>query len=161
MSAPDNGLPWWQPWAALSLFALPLNFPWELLQAPLYAEMAEAPHWAVVLDCGRATLGDIAITLVAYAAVMVRRRGRGWIQAPSGLDVAAYVAIGLLLTAAIEALSVYWWRRWSYSSAMPLLAGVGVAPLAQWTVLPPIGLWLARRHLASCRRPAPDAPPVP
>jgi hypothetical protein len=38
--------------------------------------------------------------------------------------------------------------RSSYAPAMPLLAGIGLVPIAQWIVLPLITLWLTRRHLA-------------
>jgi hypothetical protein len=27
---------------------------------------------------------------------------------------------------------------------MPTLAGIGIAPLAQWLVLPPVAVWLLR-----------------
>jgi hypothetical protein len=30
---------------------------------------------------------------------------------------------------------------------MPVLAGIGLAPLLQWLVIPPCVLWLAARHL--------------
>ena len=43
------------------LFALLLNYPWEFIQAPLFAGMAEAAHWEAVKVCSdrcRAAGGD-------------------------------------------------------------------------------------------------------
>lgn len=45
------------PEVTLVVFALLLNFPWEVLQAPLFEGMAAAPHSTVVGACLQATLG--------------------------------------------------------------------------------------------------------
>jgi hypothetical protein len=39
--------------------------------------------------------------------------------------------------------------RWGYTDTMPTLplTPIGLVPLAQWLVLPPIILWLAQRQL--------------
>ena len=51
----------------LVVFALLLNFPWEVLQAPLFEGMAAAPHSSVISACLQATLGDAVIMLLAHA----------------------------------------------------------------------------------------------
>lgn len=58
------------------VFAFLLNYPWELLQVPLYQGMPEAAHWDSIQVCTRATLGDGVIMLLAYwsAALLVRDR---------------------------------------------------------------------------------------
>jgi hypothetical protein len=33
--------------------------------------------------------------------------------------------------------------RWTYAQAMPTILGIGVAPLVQWVVLPPLIVWSA------------------
>ena len=43
----------------VALFAFLLNFPWEFLQVPFFAEMPTMAHWDAVLFCARATLGDV------------------------------------------------------------------------------------------------------
>jgi len=158
MSAPDTGhpatpgrpgLPPWQPWAALALVAFVLHFVWENLQAPLYSGLAGAPHWNTVRHCARASVGDAGITLAAYASVAAWLRDRAWLTKPEPRSVGLYVAVGVAITIVIEALSVYEWRRWSYAPAMPLVLGIGIAPLVQWLVLPLLTLWLARRHLGA------------
>ncbi len=47
----------------------------------------------------------------------------------------------------LEFVNVYWLGRWAYAERMPLVLGVGVTPLLQWVLVPPLPLWLARRYL--------------
>lgn len=136
----------------LAVFALLLNFPWEVLQAPLFEGMAAAPHSAVIRACSQATLGDAVILLLAHASVVVVTRRRRWVFAPSWRDVAGFVAVGVGITAVIEWLATrgHWAQTWAYSSAMPVIPGVGIglSPLLQWVIVPPIVLWFARRQTA-------------
>ena len=138
----------WQPWAALALFAFLLNFVWEMLQAPFYRGMADGAHWRAVRACTLATVGDVAILLVAYGGVAALVRDRWWVGAPSAGRVGSFLAVGVAITVALEALNVYVLGRWTYGPLMPVLAGVGLTPVAQWLALPPATLWLARRHLS-------------
>jgi len=40
------------------------------------------------------------------------------------------------------------------TAAMPLVLGIGVSPLLQWTIIPPLAPWLMQRHVAGgSRRP--------
>lgn len=136
----------------LGVFALLLNFPWEVLQAPLFEGMAAAPHSAVIGACLRATLGDAVILLLAHASVAVVTRRRRWVLAPSWREVAGFVAVGIAITARIEWLATrgHWVQTWTYSSAMPLVPGIeiGLSPLLQWVIVPPIALWFVRRQSA-------------
>ena len=61
------------------MFALLLNFLWEVLQAPLFEGMAAAPHSAVISACLQATLGDAVIMLLAHAGVTAVTRRRRWV----------------------------------------------------------------------------------
>lgn len=58
--------------SSLVIFALLLNLPGELLQAPLYEGMASMPHWQAVKACLRATLGD-APSLTTTASLDARQ----------------------------------------------------------------------------------------
>ena len=135
----------------LAVFALLLNFAWEILQAPLYAGMADMPHGQVTKTCLQATGGDAVIMLLAYGVVAVAARSRRWIVAATGWHVVWFVAIGVSITAAIEWLATrgYWIANWSYLPTMPLVPGVGIglAPLLQWVVLPLLTVWFVRRQL--------------
>lgn len=139
------------PEASVALFALLVNFPWEMLQAPLFAGHADAPHVTVVLSCLQATVGDAAIMLVAHGLASGFAGNRHWLLRPSAADLARFSATGILVTVGIEWLATrgWWVQAWSYSASMPVVPGLGVglAPLAQWLILPPLVAWLARRHL--------------
>ncbi len=147
----------WTPEFNVALFAFLLNLPWELWQAPLFERMAAAPHWEAVKICSRAAAGDAVIAWVAYWAVALVVRHRAWVVAPTASRVLGFTACGLAITVAIERLALggHWMQGWSYSPLMPVVPGLGVglSPVVQWLVLPPLLIWLVRRQLTSspCR----------
>ena len=133
------------------IFALLLNFAWEILQAPLYVGMAQMPHAQVTKVCLQATVGDAVILLLAHGVVAVAARRRHWIVASNGWQLPLFVAIGVSITAAIEWLATrgYWISSWNYLPTMPLVpgTGIGLVPLLQWVVLPLLTVWFVRRQL--------------
>ena len=139
------------PEANVATFALLLNFPWEILQAPLYDGMASSSHATVTKACLQATLGDMVIMLMAHAAVAVGSRNRRWTVSASGGQLRLFVAFGLSITLLVESLAVrgYWLSSWSYAPTMPVLpgTGIGLSPVLQWLILPPLTVWFARRQL--------------
>ena len=152
---------WWQPWTALALFSFGLHYVWETLHVSLYDGVAEQAHAAGVVCCLRAAAGDVVIALVSYGAVAALTRNRLWLADPRLSRVGGYVGVGLVITVAMELLSANVWGRWTYAPAMPTVLGLGVSPLLQWLVLPPVALWFARRHLAlSIPRPAASRPVI-
>ncbi|MGY6703327.1 hypothetical protein [Roseinatronobacter sp.] len=68
---------------------------------------------------------------------------------PTPLPVAIFVAVGLILTIGFEYYYTSISLRWTYSELMPLVPpfGTGLSPLLQWLVIPPVVIWLTRRHL--------------
>lgn len=137
---------WWQPWTALAGFAALVHFAWEMAQMPLY-RMDEPSGWRLLGACTQATIGDAIMTLLAYATAAALTRRRLWLVAPRTLEVITFLAVGLAMTVALE-----WWNvsvrhSWAYGAGMPLTAGMGLSPIVQWIVLPPLIIWLARRHL--------------
>ena len=138
----------------LVVFALLLNFPWEVLHAPLFDGMASAPHSDVIGACLQATLGDAVIMLLAHASIAAVTRRRRWLLTPSPREVAWFAAVGVAITAVIEWLATrgHWAQTWAYSSTMPVILGIeiGLSPLLQWVVIPPVALWFVRRQ---CERP--------
>ena len=70
-----------RPWAfftALAVISFGLNWVWEMVQMPAYAEMAGRPWLAPVSLCPLATLGDVVFTFAAYGVgVLTARVGRG------------------------------------------------------------------------------------
>ncbi len=70
-------------------------------------------------------------------------------MAPATVQVIGFLAVGLTITLILEWLATHIQRRWAYAPSMPLLPllGIGVAPLLQWVVLPPLVAWFVRRQL--------------
>ena len=140
------------PEFGVAVFALLLNFPWEILQVPLFVGMASAPYADAIMGCIQATLGDVLITLLGYGAVALATKNRRWLLAPSGGQVAAFIGVGLSITVLIEWLATNgrWVKSWAYSTSMPLLpgTGIGLTPLLQWIVVPLLVLWFVQRHSA-------------
>jgi len=132
----------------LALFAMLVNLPWELWQIPFFRGMGERPHADGVRACTEAAAGDALITLLSFWVVAAVARSRNWVPYPSSKRTFLFVACGIVATAGIE-LAALRVGRWTYDARMPILPlmGIGLVPLAQWLVLPPVVLWLVRRHL--------------
>jgi hypothetical protein len=155
-------LPRTQPWAALALVAFGLNWLWEMLQGPLYESMRHLSIGRGVWLCTLASVGDVVLTLIAFATVAALAGSRTWlVRHQQALLTTGYVALGVIATAALEVLNVQYWARWSYATSMPRVFGIGVMPLAQWAILPVVTLWIVRRYLHRTAAPFTrhDAPP--
>ena len=141
----------WQPWTALVGFALLVNFAWEMAQMPLF-RMINPSGWAMLRECTQATGGDAVLTLIAYGVAARCMRRPRWLLAPRPIEWATFLGVGLAATVGLEWWNVMVRHAWAYGAAMPTVAGIGLAPLMQWVLLPPLILWLARRHIETGRR---------
>ena len=137
------------PEVNVALFAFLLNFVWEFLQVPFFQAMPDLAHWDAVKICVFATLGDVGIALVAFWSVAAMSYARSWILSPSGQQVLAFVTVGVLITVVAEWLATDVLNRWAYATSMPTLPllGIGLLPLLQWLILPPLVVWFVRRQL--------------
>ena len=128
------------PETNVALFAFLLNLPWELWQIPLFKNMPSLAHWDGVILCTRAAAGDASIALLAFWLVAAVARSRDWMRQPSGVTLATFVAIGLVVTIMLEYWATQIGGRWEYADAMPRLPllGTGLAPLLQWLLIPPL-----------------------
>jgi hypothetical protein len=132
------------------LFAVLVSYPWEFIQAPLYAGMSDQRHWDAVKTCTIAALGDGVLIVVAYWGTAWLVRNRRWIIAPTARAMTPFLLIGLCITIVIEWLAQrgWWLQQWNYSAAMPLIPGLGVGwvPVLQWMLLPPLVVGLVSRQ---------------
>lgn len=151
----------WQPWAALAGFAFLLHFVWEILQVPFYAAMPSARHWDAIRTCTVATLGDVVLTLVSYAVVAAGARETRWLRHVTAPRLASLLGAGLAVSVVFELLNTRVLDRWQYAAGVPVLAEMGINVWLQWLLLPPLTLWLARRHLGIGFRHAPHSPHRP
>ena len=144
----------WRSYALVFAVAVAFNFPWEMLQAPLYRmETGSLPAW---LHCLRASFVDgllVLLILVLGARVLGRP---DWFDRPGGRGHAWTVVSGVIFAAALEWTSVHLLKRWSYEPTMPVMPGldIGLVPIAQMLVLPPAIFAVAARLRSFKMRPA-------
>ena len=122
----------------LFVIAVPVNYVWEIVQAPLYVGMESFK--LVWWHCGLAALGDGLLALLIYAAGWAVLGKQDWFVHPGAIGYAVMLLAGLAIGVGIERLAVFVAKRWAYTAQMPLvpLLDVGLAPIAQMLVLPPL-----------------------
>jgi hypothetical protein len=132
-----------------------LNLVWEIAQLPLYTIWSEARAGEIAFAVAHCTLGDILIGASALLIALVGLRAPAfeyWNRVAIGIPA---VVLGAGYTAFSEWMNTTLRRSWQYSGLMPVLdlgdVAIGLSPLAQWLVLPPLALYLAarRRHAAT------------
>lgn len=141
------------PELPIAYFSFVLHFVWEFVQVPTYTGMAELLHWEATKLCMSATFGDVAFALTAFWLASLAARRRDWIIRPTRLPAAIFVAVGIVLTVGFEYYYTNISMRWTYSDLMPLVPplGTGLSPLLQWFIVPPLVVWLTRRHLLGAK----------
>lgn len=138
----------------LYLVAFFLHFVWEMWQIPLYVGMSEASHWSAVIQCTLATIGDGFIALLAYSLAAIVARDKFWLLQRPGSILAVYIIIGLIITVCFEILATAVYGRWQYSELMPIVPviNVGLSPLLQWIIIPPVSIWISVVVLRGLKR---------
>ena len=117
--------------------AVLLNYLWELAQAPLYVGM-ERYNTAVFWHCFVASLGDGIMMLIIAATGRIILRRWDWFEQPGASGYLVTLATGLVLAVFVEAVALQLLGRWQYTVKMPTVLGVGVVPIAQMLLLPPL-----------------------
>jgi len=138
-------------WSAL---AFALNLPWEIAHVRLYTLWASADGLSVAWALFHCTLGDVVIALAMFVLAVVLIGDKDWPVSRPWAGGALVVTGALVYTAWSEWYNVYRAGSWSYTATMPLVFGIGLSPLLQWLVLPPVmvavyralGLGLLDRH---------------
>lgn len=132
----------------MSLVAFGAHGGWETVVCPaFYVHGSLAPGASGMLA---ATLGDVLLTWLAFAAVAAVTRHWRWdVAGPWGRvewSVLLLATLGLAVAIELRALAT---GRWTYTAAMPRVLGVGLLPIVQLVLLTPgvirTGAWLARR----------------
>ena len=139
-----------QTLASIFVVAVLFNYPWELAQSPLYVGMESFS--AVWWHCFIASLGDGLLVLLIFATGWGVLHQRDWFVHPGVRGSVVMLATGLAIGAGVEWVAVHIAERWAYTARMPLVPGlgVGVAPVLQMLVLPPLifrvaAMWRAAR----------------
>jgi len=122
--------------------AVVVNYPWERAQSGLYilSGGTEVGWWI----CAVASVADGLVVLLIFWIVKLVIGQPDWYLRPSGRGYAVLLLSGAVVSTAVEWSTIHVGQWWTYSPRMPLVPGlnIGVAPLAQMLVLPPLILTL-------------------
>ena len=126
----------------MSVVSVVLNYLWELAQAPLYVGL-ESYNSGVLWHCFVASLGDGLMVLLIIVAGRITLHRWNWFERPGIAGYFIMLTAGLLLALSVEWGAVYLLGRWQYTVNMPTIVGpgIGVIPIAQMLVLPPLIFW--------------------
>ena len=141
-----------QTWSVLLCRYVPwlagLSLAWEVLQTPLYTLWSEESPAYVAFSILHCTAGDVLIGSASLLLALVLGRE----QAPAQWHWRR-IAVVLLVVGPAYTLFSEWLNtslfRWTYSELMPTLKvggmEIGLSPLLQWLLIPPLALHQARR----------------
>jgi hypothetical protein len=130
------------------LITLALHLAWEILQLRYYTIWNHGNYQTIASAVLHCTLGDGLISAALWFAAGALLRNWRWLCADIWRGGMLVWPLGLAYTAWSEWRNVYVLGSWQYADMMPLLAGIGLLPLLQWILVPPIS-WLLFRHLAT------------
>ena len=122
-------------WAAL---AFALHLAWEIAQVRLYTIWSTADGMSIAWALLHCSLGDVLIALVMFALAGIALRRVNW-PASRPYTGGAIVVIGAMaFTVWSEWYNVYRVGNWGYAASMPVIFGIGLSPLLQWLIVPPV-----------------------
>ena len=122
-------------WAALSLI---FNLAWEIAQARLYTLWDDPNRWHVAGSILHCTLGDVVIGTSTFGLAAWLLRRVDWPIVRPCLGTAIVVTVAAIFTVWSEWNNVYRLKLWAYAPEMPTIFGIGLSPLLQWVLLPPL-----------------------
>lgn len=124
--------------AGIFAVAILVNYPWELAQSPLYMGMESIN--AVWWHCFVASLGDGLLVLLIFAVGWLALGKQNWYWRPRLRGYLLMFVVGLAIGVGVEWLAVHTADQWAYTARMPLVPwlGIGIAPVMQLLVLPPL-----------------------
>ena len=125
------------------------NFSWELAQLPLYTIWYEGSAREIAFAVLHCTGGDILIASAALLSALLTVANGRWPHDKFVIVAAAAILSGIAYTIFSEWLNTEIRGSWAYSDPMPQLPliGTGIAPLAQWIVVPLAAFWWSQRPL--------------
>ncbi len=134
--------PWWTL-RSIFVVAAVFNYAWELAQSPLYVGMGS---WDQVWwHCFVASLGDGLLVLLIFSAGWAIWQRQDWFAQPGVAGYTVMLLVGLGIGIGVEWIAVHIVGRWAYTERMPLVPGLGVGllPILQMLILPPLIFWVA------------------
>ena len=131
--------------ASLLLWSVAVNYPWEMIQMPLYNAMpfSDPMSWLI---CFRASLGDGVIIVVIWGLGAAMFKDTDWFRRKAFLPILLLLVSGAVIAVLIEIHAINT-GRWAYSDLMPIIPpfNVGLSPFIQLLILPRLAMELAYR----------------
>jgi hypothetical protein len=128
------------------VWALLLNFIWEMAQMPLFRGMVF--NIENILFCALASVADAIMTLLLYFGFAFIYDKPSWVKNMTPSRIISLIIVGGIgaILAEIRHTSL---GNWAYTESMPLLpfVNVGLSPVLQFMVLPAIIYYLSFRSL--------------
>ena len=122
-------------WSAL---AFVLNLTWEIAHVRLYTIWAAADGMSVAWALLHCSLGDVVIALAMFALAGIVLWRADWPASRPWTGGVIVVIGAMAFTAWSEWYNVYRAGNWGYTASMPMIFGIGLSPLLQWLILPPV-----------------------
>jgi hypothetical protein len=156
--------PWYRHTTARALiirrylpWLISLSLLWELMQLPLYTIWSTGSLAYIAFAVVHCTLGDALIGLLSLVLALTLTGSR----APRRWPLRSIALITALAAVAYTVFSEWTntvvLRSWEYSDLMPRVQlgyiEIGLSPLAQWLLLPPLALYLCCRNKITAWRP--------
>lgn len=149
-------VPWFRDrhaWRLIALRYLPwlagLNLAWEIAHVRFYTLWTEHDASYIAFSIVHCTLGDALIGGLALLLSLIVLRARGAAYWRWRALAVLVVVLGAGYTVFSEWMNISLLRSWTYAESMPTIElgrfELGLTPLAQWLLLPPIALYIARR----------------
>jgi hypothetical protein len=122
-------------WVAL---AFVMNLAWEIAHVRLYTIWMEADGSAIAWAVLHCSLGDVVIALALFALAGMALRHADWPASHPWTGGTIFVFGALAFTIWSEWHNVYRAGNWGYTASMPAIFGIGLSPILQWLILPPL-----------------------
>jgi hypothetical protein len=130
------------PWLAV------LNLAWEAGHVRLYTLWTDAEPAYIAFSVAHCTVGDVLIGGVALLLALILSREAALAEWRWLRIALLTLVFGVAYTIFSEWMNLTVLRSWTYADAMfrVRLGGleIGLTPLLQWLVVPPVSLYLAR-----------------
>ncbi len=122
-------------WSAL---AFVLNLTWEFSHVGLYTIGRDADSLRITRAVVHCSLGDVVIALAMFALAGIALWRVDWPMSRPRTGGIIAVISALAITIWSEWYNVYRTGAWSYTPDMPTIYGIGLSPLLQWLIIPPM-----------------------
>lgn len=116
---------------------------------PLYEVWQTGTPLEIAYNGLHCTIGDLMIAAASLVLPVLLIGREPWPSNRGPAILLTTLTLGIAYTVFTEWRNIFMSQTWAYSNLMPLLpgSGIGLSPLFQWLLIPPLGSWIACRRL--------------